>query len=98
MTKREKTKDLFIELINEQLKPHGVSYSDVRDNPTWYMDYTTTPEKEEEFINHCIKRIREVLKLNKSMAVREAQWFILQWGLTLEKNPNPVSSKKSKRV
>ena len=28
MTRREKTRDLFIELINEQLKPHGVTYED----------------------------------------------------------------------
>lgn len=84
MTKREKTRDLFVELINEQLKEHGVTYDDVKDNPQWYMQYKTTKEKEEAFIEHAINRIRKVLKINKQMATKEAQWFILQWGLTLD--------------
>ena len=87
MTKREKQRDLFIELINYQLKPHGVTYEDVLSNPTWYMEYKTTPEKEQEFIKHCISRIREVLKVSKQAAEKEANWFILQWGLTTSDNP-----------
>ncbi len=83
MTKREKTKKLFVELINEQLKPHNVTYEDVKNNPQWYMEYKTTKAEEEAFIEHCVDRIRKVLKINKSMAIKEAQWFILQWGLTL---------------
>jgi hypothetical protein len=82
MTKREKQRDLFIELIDYQLKDHGVTYNDVKDNPSWYMQYHTTKEKEDDFINHCVSRIREVLKLSKAEAEREASWFILQWGLT----------------
>jgi hypothetical protein len=86
MTKREKTTALFIELINEQLKPHGVTYEDVKGSPEWYMKYKTTPEREKEFLEHCISRIKKVLKLNNAMAEKEAQWFILQWGLTIERN------------
>ena len=56
MTRREKTRDLFIELINEQLKPHGVTYEDVKDDPQWYLRYSTTEEKEKEFINRCRRR------------------------------------------
>jgi len=88
MTKREKTRELFIELINEQLKHHGVTYEDVKGNPQWYMEYRTTKEREEAFINHSVSRIRKVLKLNKEMALKEAQWFILQWGLALEGTEN----------
>jgi hypothetical protein len=103
MTKREKTRNLFIELINEQLKPHGVSYEDVKDNPQWYMEYKTTKEDEEAFIEHCVNRIRKVLKLTKPMAVKEAQWFILQWGLTLgqidkNKSNTPEKSKDKKTL
>lgn len=90
MTKREKTKDLFFELINEQLKPHNVSYDDVKGDPQWYMNYTTTVEKEQEFIDHCVNRIREVLKVSKALATKEAQWFILQWGLALEHSNSSV--------
>lgn len=82
MTRREKQRELFIELINYQLKDHGVTYDDVRDNPSWYMEYTTTHEKEESFIKHCIDRISTVLRITKSEAELETNWFILQWGLT----------------
>jgi len=98
MTKREKTTALFIELINEQLKPHGVSYEDVKSIPEWYMKYTTTPDQEKEFIDHCISRIQSVLKLNKSMAEKEAQWFILQWGLRTQYDVSPELSKKNRKT
>jgi len=84
MTRREKQRELFIELINYQLEDHGVTYNDVKENPTWYMSYKTTPEKEKEFLKYCVQRISKVLKLNKSQAELEANWFILQWGLTAE--------------
>jgi len=99
MTKREKTRDLFVELINEQLKEHGVTYEDVKNNPQWYMEYKTTKEKEEAFIEHAINRIRKVLKINKNMATKEAQWFILQWGLTLDmSNSNKEDTTQQKNV
>ena len=84
MTKREKTRDLFIELINTQLEPHGVTYEDVKGMPQWYMQYKTTKEKEDQFIDHAIQRIMKVLKISKTMATKEAHWFILQWGLTIQ--------------
>ena len=96
MTRREKTKDLFVELINKQLEPHSVTYEDVKADPQWYMNYKTDESTEKEFIEYCIKRIREVLKVNKSIAEKEAQWFILQWGLTTVQDPNKVSNKKIK--
>jgi|SaaInl0LU_22_DNA_1037365.scaffolds.fasta_scaffold09792_3 hypothetical protein len=103
MTKREKTKELFVELINEQLKPHNVTYEDVKNNPQWYMEYKTTKAEEEAFIEHCVDRIRKVLKINKSMAIKEAQWFILQWGLTLSntslnKQSNTKEENKNKKT
>lgn len=95
MTNREKQRDLFIELINEQLKDHGVTYADVKENPMWYMEYKTTPEKEEVFINHCVSRIREVLKLSKAAAEKEASWFILQWGLTTTQSKERTTNASS---
>lgn len=82
MDRREKTTELFKELINKQLEPHDMTFEDVKEDPQWYMKYSTDPDTEKEFIEYCIKRIREVLKINKSLAEKEAQWFILQWGLT----------------
>jgi hypothetical protein len=82
MDRRQKTTELFKELINKQLEPHGVTYEDVKDDPQWYMNYSTDTDTEKEFIEYCISRIKEVLKLNNMLAEKEAQWFILQWGLT----------------
>jgi hypothetical protein len=101
MTNREKQRDLFIELINYQLKDFDITYDDVKENPSWYMMYKTTREKEDAFINHCISRIRQVLKLSQIAAEKEASWFILQWGLTIENTEehntsNQVNTKKSK--
>ena len=101
MTNREKQRELFVELINHQLKDHGVTYEDVKTNPSWYMDYKTTPEKEETFIKYSIERIREVLKISKAAAEKEASWFILQWGLTVvspRKTPNRVQNSVTKRT
>lgn len=95
MTRREKTKELFVELINEQLKPHGVTYDDVREDPQWYLNYSTTEEEEKEFMEHCTSRIQEVLKINKKLAQQETMWFILQWGLTLEKKDSSVRKKSN---
>lgn len=101
MTNREKQRELFVELINEQLKEHGVTYEDVKSNPSWYMEYKTTPEKEDAFIKYAVERIREVLKISKVAAEKEASWFILQWGLTTvnpRKTQNRVQSEISKRT
>jgi hypothetical protein len=78
----QKTRLLIIELINKQLEPHGVTYTDVKDQPDWYLKYSTTPEKEAEFIEYCTQRIQSELDLSLTRAKDEAQWFILQWGLT----------------
>lgn len=100
MTRREKQRELFIELINHQLEEYGETYESVKDNPTWYMDYKTSEEKEIEFLKHCTKRISSVLKIGKKQAELEAQWFILQWGLTTkidsEENTEIKSSGKMK--
>ena len=100
MTNREKQRELFVELINYQLKDHGVTYEDVKTNQSWYMEYKTTPEKEDAFIKYAVGRIREVLKISKVAAEKEASWFILQWGLTTvnpKSTPNRVQIKISKR-
>ena len=86
MERQQKVRELFIELINTQLKPHNVTYEDVVEDPQWYMKYRTTPEEEQKFIEHCVLRIKNELDLDQVMAEKEAQWFILQWGLALEED------------
>jgi len=82
MNKREKQKEVFVELVNKQLEPFGVTYNDVSSDPDWYMRYCITEEQEQSFISWGVDLIRNKLKLNKKMAEKEMSWFILQWGLT----------------
>lgn len=82
MTRRDKINEVFVELINMQLKPHGKTYDDVKGDPDWYMRYSTTREGEKIFMKEGTDLIRKRLRLNKKMAEMEMSWFILQWGLT----------------
>lgn len=80
--KRNKQREVFIELVNLQLKPHGKSYEDVKGDPEWYMKYKTTRESEKTFTTEGVSIIRNKLGLTKKLAEKEMSWFILQWGLT----------------
>lgn len=82
--KRDKQKELFVELINKQLEPFGKKFDDVIDVPNWYMKYKTTYDKEREFAEYAKKRVMQVLGLNSKMAENEVSWFILQWGLSCD--------------
>tara|TARA_Y100000389_G_scaffold122997_1_gene120280 strand:- start:502 stop:825 length:324 start_codon:yes stop_codon:yes gene_type:complete len=82
MASRQKTKEVFIELINLQLKPHGKTYKDVVKENDWYMKYNTTREKEAVFIKEATKILKTKLRMSKAVAEKEISWFILQWGLT----------------
>ena len=81
-TKREKTKEVFKELVNLQLEPHNKTYEDVVGDPEWYMKYPTTREAEKAFQEEGVKILREKLRMSKKLAEQEMSWFILQWGLT----------------
>lgn len=82
--KRDKQRELFIELINKQLEPFNKRYEDVLGENEWYRKYHTTPEKEKQFAEYAKERIMKVLGLNSKMAENEVSWFILQWGLAYE--------------
>jgi len=80
--KRNTQKDVFIELVNLQLKPHGKTYKDVKGNPEWYMQFHTSRDSEKTFVAEGVEIIRKKLGLTKKLAEKEMSWFILQWGLT----------------
>jgi len=86
MATRQNTRKVFIELINLQLKPHGKTYEDVVNEQDWYMKYNTTRAKEQEFIQNATQILRTKLRMSKSVAEKEINWFILQWGLTTNQN------------
>lgn len=82
--KRDKQKELFVELINKQLEPFGKKYEDVVDDPKWFTKYKTTYAAEREFAEYAKQRIIKELKVNSKTAENEVSWFILQWGLSID--------------
>tara|TARA_B100000767_G_C19479764_1_gene415702 strand:- start:276 stop:584 length:309 start_codon:yes stop_codon:yes gene_type:complete len=80
--KRKKQEQVFIELVNLQLKPHGKTYEDVKGDPEWYMKNKTTRKDEQSFMTKGSELIRKKLGITKALAEKEMSWFILQWGLT----------------
>lgn len=102
MSKRERTKEVFVELVNLQLAPHGKTYDDVSGDPEWYMKYNTTREAESQFQKEGVEILMSKLRITKKLAQQEMSWFILQWGLTtnttkqdLEKDANSILKSKS---
>ena len=82
MRKRDKTREVFLELVNLQLAPHNKTYEDVKNDPEWYMKFRTNREQEKKFQKEGISILRNKLDMTQKMAEREMSWFILQWGLT----------------
>ena len=102
MSKRERTKEVFVELVNLQLAPHGKTYDDVSGDPEWYMKYPTAREAESQFQKEGVEILRSKLRMTKKLAQQEMSWFILQWGLTtnatkqdLKKDANSILKSKS---
>jgi hypothetical protein len=83
MATRDKQREVFIKLIDMQMAQHGLTYEDIKNEPNFYTKYTTTREKEAEWINEGVELIRKELKLNKKSAQIEMSWVVLQWGLRI---------------
>lgn len=106
MNKRNKQQEVFVELVNLQLEPHGKTYQDVKGDPEWYMKYKTTRAAEKTFMEVGVEIIENKLGLSRVLAEKEMSWFILQWGLTTVESHNSLkeeaeelfSSKKNKKT
>ena len=72
-------------LIDEQLKPHFKKYNDVKNTKQWFMRYTTTKEEQNLFCKWAVKYLIENLNISKKLAEVEVSWFLLEWGLALNK-------------
>jgi hypothetical protein len=83
---KEKKQEVIKKLVNEQLKEHGVTYDDVLNDPNWFNNYTTTPEKEKEFEKWAVPYLMNNLNLNKKQAEEEFSWFLLSWGLKADRS------------
>lgn len=96
MSKRDTTREVFVELVNLQLVPHGKTYDDVVGDPEWYMRYKTTRDDEVNFQKAGIEILRKKLKMTKKLAEQEMSWFILQWGLTTSYTHSDLKSEANK--
>ena len=72
-------------LIDEQLKPYHIKYKDVKDINQWFMRYETTKKEQSIFCDWAVKYLVENLNISKKLAEVEVSWFILEWGLVLNK-------------
>jgi hypothetical protein len=72
---------LFDKLVNKELEPYGVTVSDVRNIPDWYITYTMTKAEEKVFMDWAFVEIKTYLKCNNKMVKESLNWFILGWGL-----------------
>ncbi len=96
MRKRDKTREVFLELVNLQLAPHNKTYEDVKNDPEWYMKFRTNREQEKKFQKEGISILRNKLDMTQKMAEREMSWFILQWGLTTTEQANQTEEEVTK--
>ena len=83
---------VLVELINEQLKPHNKTYSDVENITKWFMRYTTTKKEQSNFCDWAVEFLMEKLKMSKKLAEIEVSWFILTHGLKLNKEEEPTDA------
>ena len=96
MNKRDKTREVFLELVNLQLAPYDKTYEDVKNDPEWYMKYRTTREQEKNFQEEGVEILRNKLRMSKKTAQQEMSWFILQWGLTTSEHATQVENEVTK--
>jgi len=79
----EKLNEAIKHLVNYQFELNGynLTYEDVLKIEKWFNEYTTTPEKGDEFKTYGVKYLMKYLKMRKYRAETEMSWFILGWGL-----------------
>ena len=81
--KRDKQREVFIKLIDMQMAQHSLTYEDIKNDPNFYTNYSTTPDNERKWREEGIELIRKELKLSKKNAEVEMSWVVLQWGLSI---------------
>lgn len=80
--------DIFREIINKMLAPHGVDIDFVTKNPTinglqWFHYYTTTKELDEEWVKWGIEFIKKNTRWSKKRCVREMNGIWGNYGLVI---------------
>jgi hypothetical protein len=81
MTNEELKEQVFKDLINKQLEPFGETFESIKDDHEWFLKYPITKEQEDEFIKWGVKHLCKKLKITRSLAEQQMNWFILDFGL-----------------
>lgn len=97
MNRNDKQKQVFKQLINQQLLPYGKTYEDVVADSRLLRRHQTTPEAEKNFVTWGVEFLKQELGLTTKMAENEMSWFILQWGLTTVSQPIAEPAVKATR-
>lgn len=72
-------------LIEYQLQMIEKTISDVENDEKWYTNNTMTQEQYDEFKKYAVPLLKKVFKFNKTKAEDTFSWFILQFGLRIDK-------------
>lgn len=95
--RKESDQEFFERVINKQLEIAGhlsdeVNYSTLCANKEqedamplgekWFQRYSTTKEKEQEFVKYLKEQFKNRYRLNKKQLDIETAYFMLGWGLS----------------
>lgn len=81
--KRDKQREVFIKLIDMQMEQHKLTYNDIKNDPNFSTNYSTTLDNQRKWKNDGVELIQKELNLSKKNAETEMEWVILQWGLMI---------------
>jgi hypothetical protein len=74
------------EILNKQLEKYNLTIDspEIKGDPEWYRNYTTTQEENQSWMEWGVAFIRKKLRMSNLMAEKEMAWINLQWGLKVE--------------
>lgn len=82
--------NIAMHLVEVQMTMIGKNFEDAEANQDWFHDYTMTSEQFLEFKKKAIVLIKKVYRCNKAIALKNFDWWNLNWGLRIFPIPEDV--------
>lgn len=82
MRKQDKISEAFKHLVDAMMKPYSKTYDDVVKEKDFFLKYSWTEQKQDDFIKYGEEYLRKFLGMSKVTARMEMSWFIMGYGLT----------------
>lgn len=73
-------------LLEYQLNMIGRTSSDIKKYPNWYKEWTITLVEFNFFKSYAIPLLKKTFRCNKNKAIETFEWFIMQFGLKIQRN------------